>query len=512
MTLVLQEQINPSPSKRSGESIALSNTGNTLAIGAPNYNSNEGQVWVYTRSGSTWSVEDELTVTGIGGSRFGVSVDLSNDGDTLVAGAVFDDSLTGAAWVFTRTGSTWNSPTKLLGTGVSTGEEFGYSVGISGDGYTLAIGARTYNSAAGALFVFTRSGPSSWNVPIKLEGSGPGQLNVGRSVSLSDNGYHLAGGASNAVWVFTRTGVSSWDPPSKLVPLPSMKTVWDVAISNDGNTVAAGIPYGTNNDYYGEVVVFTKSGSWDSGTVITPIENVYYAYFGQSVAISDDGNTLVTGAHDYGSDHEGSTWVFTKSGSWTQSQLLIAPIAEYQGFSVALATVNGTTIASGAPATNFVPGPDTFYGASVIFFAPEDIPCFIENTLIETKDGEKKIQNLTNKDFIINKFSNHIQIDKVFCSEVPKNFTDMVIITKDCIRVGCPTRDIICTKYHRFEVDGKQLEAGELVNGTTILKYRLDSKSKIYHILLEEGKWMWMRLSGMLAESLDPYINYKDLK
>ena len=502
MALVLQDQIIPSPSNYSGSSVALSSTGNTVATGAPAYNSEAGQVWVYTRSGSTWSVEDELTVTGIGNSLFGTTVDISSDGNTLAAGAPNDDSLTGAIWVFTRSGTTWNSPTKLTVTGVSTGEQFGYSVGISGDGYTLAAGARNYNSNAGAIFVFTRSGPLSWNEPIKLDSLGPGQINLGNSLSLSDDGYHLAGGQPTAVWVLTRTGPSSWSPASKLIPGGD---IGDVAISNDGNTVAAGIPEGTNNDYNGEVVVFTKSGSWDSGTVVTPGESTYYTYFGESVAISNDASILVVGGPEEYSGLGNSAWVFTNSGSWTVSQELQNVTSYEQGFSVALATVNGTTIASGAPSTGSL-------GATLIFFAEPDIPCFVENTLIETKDGEKKIQNLTNQDFIINKFSDPIRIDKVFCSEVPKDFTDMVIITKDSIGVECPIRDITCTKYHRFEVDGRQVEAGELVNGTTILEYRLNSRSKIYHILLEGGKWMWMRVSGMLAESLDPRMGYKDCK
>ena len=507
MALVLQDQINPSPSNFAGKSVALSSTGNTLAIGAPVYNSDAGQVWVYTRSGSIWSVEDELTVTGIGNSYFGISVDLSSDGNTLVSGASYDDSNTGAAWAFTRTGSTWNpTQTKLLGTGTSTGDKFGVSVGISADGYTVVVGSDRYNSSTGAIWVFTRSGLLSWNAPIKLEGTGSA-LNdrVGTTLGLSDNGYYLAAGGKNAAWVFTRTGLSSWDPTS--IKLTPGGTTNDVAISNNGNTVALGLATGVGNDYYGDVVVFTKSGTWDSGTVITPTEDNYEVYFGKSVAISGDANTLVVGGYAYNSN-EGATWVFTNSGSWTQSQLLVDPTADRQGWDVALSTVGGTTIASGAPSTGST-------GAAVIFFeaGPDPpIPCFVENTLIEKKDGEKKIQDLTNLDYIINKFSDHIRIDKVFCSEVPADFTDMVIITKDSIRVECPMRDIICTKYHRFEVDGKQVEAGELVNGTTILEYRLNSRSKIYHILLEGGKWMWMRLSGMLAESLDPRMGNKDCK
>ena len=91
-----------------------------------------GAAWVFTRSGATWTQQGgKLVGTGhigegefahVGEGEFGASVALSGDGNTALIGGPGDDSGKGAAWVFTRSGSTWTQQgAKLTGTG-ETGE------------------------------------------------------------------------------------------------------------------------------------------------------------------------------------------------------------------------------------------------------------------------------------------------------------------------------------------------------------------------------------------------------
>ncbi|MDZ7829549.1 MAG: hypothetical protein U5K33_08730 [Halofilum sp. (in: g-proteobacteria)] len=105
---------------RSGASLALSADGNALAVGAPLEDNsgdslpgdddftNAGAAYVYTRSGSTWSLQGYIKASDrAGGDVFGVSVALSEDGDTLAVGAMGKDALgrrrnEGVAYVFTR--------------------------------------------------------------------------------------------------------------------------------------------------------------------------------------------------------------------------------------------------------------------------------------------------------------------------------------------------------------------------------------------------------------------------
>ena len=94
-----------------GQSVALSADGNTALVGAPTAGSGAGAVLVFTRTGSTWTQQAELTPTSgeeIGSGGFGSSVALSKDGDTAVIGAPGDTGGVGAAWVFTRSETgTW---------------------------------------------------------------------------------------------------------------------------------------------------------------------------------------------------------------------------------------------------------------------------------------------------------------------------------------------------------------------------------------------------------------------
>ena len=103
-----------------GWSVAISSDGNTAIVGGYADNSNIGAAWVFTRLGSTWSQQGpKLTGAGESGEGgFGTSVALSADGNTALIGAPGDNFRKGAAWVFTRTGSTWTQQGgKLTGGG-----------------------------------------------------------------------------------------------------------------------------------------------------------------------------------------------------------------------------------------------------------------------------------------------------------------------------------------------------------------------------------------------------------
>jgi hypothetical protein len=157
-----------------GEGVALSADGDTLAVGAvgeasnaigvngnqaDNSAANSGAVYVFTRTGSTWAQQAYLKASNTGtGGRFGFSVALSGDGDTLAVGAVGEASnatgvngnqadntatLAGAVYVFTRTGSTWAQQAYLKASNTGAGGRFGFSVALSGDGDTLAVGPAT---------------------------------------------------------------------------------------------------------------------------------------------------------------------------------------------------------------------------------------------------------------------------------------------------------------------------------------------------------------------------------
>jgi hypothetical protein len=138
--------------------VALSSDGSTALIGADSDNTNLGAVWVFTRSGSTWTQQGpKLTATGeTGPGGFGRSVALSSDGNTALIGAYIDNAIVGAAWVFTRSGSAWTQQgSKLTGGGEIGRGEFGNSVALSSGGGTALVGGpQDREPFAGAVWVF----------------------------------------------------------------------------------------------------------------------------------------------------------------------------------------------------------------------------------------------------------------------------------------------------------------------------------------------------------------------
>ncbi len=171
--------------------MALSADGNTALVGGPEDNIGTGAVWVFTRSGSTWTQQGSK-LTGGGeaeAGEFGRSVALSADGNTALVGGPEGNIGTGAAWVFTRSGTTWTEQAKLAAGGESGGGLFGFSVALGENGDTALIGGPRDDNGVGAAWVFTRSG-STWSQQgSKLTGSGEnGAGEFGDSVALAANG------------------------------------------------------------------------------------------------------------------------------------------------------------------------------------------------------------------------------------------------------------------------------------------------------------------------------------
>ena len=304
-----------------GSSVALSSDGNTAVIGGTGDNGLVGAAWVFTRSGETWTQQGEkLKGSGESGdSWFGSSVALSSDGNTAVIGGTGDNSHVGAAWVFTRSGETWTQQgSKLTGSGESGESEFGSSVALSSDGNTALIGGIGDNKEVGAAWVFTRSGSTWTQQGSKLTGSGEiSSAFFGYSVALSSDGNTaLIGGIGDngdwgAAWVFTRSGETWTQQGDKLTgggEISSAFFGYSVALSSGGNTALIG---GHDDADVGAAWVFTRSGStWtQQGDKLTGGGEIAFGAFGSSVALSSDGHTALIGGHG-DNNFVGAAWVF----------------------------------------------------------------------------------------------------------------------------------------------------------------------------------------------------------
>jgi lipocalin len=349
-----------------GRSVSLSSDGNTAIVGGSGDEGDKGAAWVYTRSGSVWTQQgSKLVGTGaIGNASQGDSVSLSSDGNTAIVGGPYDNGDTGAAWVYTRSGSVWTQQGKLVGTGAIGIAWQGASVSLSSDGNTAIVGGPHDNGDTGAAWVYTRSG-NVWTQQGKLVGTGAiGIAGQGQSVSLSSDGDTaiVGGHADNewkgAAWVYTRSGSVWTQQGSKLVGSGAIGTLsqqgMSVSLSSDGDTAIVG---GPSDDYPGKGAawVYARSGGvWtqqakligSGATGIAPLQ-------GSSVSLSSDGDTAIIGGPG-DNDGKGAAWVYTRSGGvWTQqgSKLVgsgaIGTVTAGQGASVSVSPDGNTAIVGG---------------------------------------------------------------------------------------------------------------------------------------------------------------------
>ena len=146
-------------------SVAVSADGNTALVGGFLDDTNAGAVWVWTRSGGSWTQQGpKLVGTGAVGQPYqGYSVAVSADGNTALVGGFKDNLGVGAVWVWTRSGASWTQQgSKLVGTGAVGNANQGISVALSGDGNTALVGGLLDDTNAGAVWVWTRDTGGVW--------------------------------------------------------------------------------------------------------------------------------------------------------------------------------------------------------------------------------------------------------------------------------------------------------------------------------------------------------------
>jgi len=171
-----------------GQSVSI--YGDTAIVGAYIEDAgglNAGAAYIFTRSGSTWTEQQKIQASDAqAGDNFGRSVSIH--GDTAIVGASYEDTgaaNAGAAYIFTRSGSTWTEQQKIQASDAQAGDYFGQSVSIYGD--TAIVGANyedTGASDAGAAYIFTRSG-STWTEQQKIQASdAQASDSFGQSVSI----------------------------------------------------------------------------------------------------------------------------------------------------------------------------------------------------------------------------------------------------------------------------------------------------------------------------------------
>ncbi|MEM6397609.1 MAG: hypothetical protein AAF741_14770 [Bacteroidota bacterium] len=153
-------------------------------VGAIGDGSFRGATYVYRFNGSSYVQAQKLIpFDGVADDRFGNDISLAND--VLVLGAQDDDTATGGAYVYRRSGNSWGFEQKLVANDASVGDRFGSGVSVGGD--LIVVGAANSLNGRGSIYAFNFDG-SAWSQSEKITASdGQEDDAFGLSVSLFDN-------------------------------------------------------------------------------------------------------------------------------------------------------------------------------------------------------------------------------------------------------------------------------------------------------------------------------------
>ena len=243
-----------------------------------------------------------------GGAQQGTSVSLSTDGNTAIVGGYLDDGAAGAAWVWTRSGGIWTQQgAKLVGSGAVGAAYQGVSVSLSGDGNTAIVGGYMDDGATGAAWVWTKSGGAWTQQGTKLVGSGAmGMASQGVRVSISaDGSTAIVGGftdnsSAGAAWVWTRSGGVWSQQGTKLVGSGAVGAAQQgISVALSADGSTAIVGGSGDNSYAGAAWVFTASAP----TFPFPPQKIFLAF-----GLPSSFNLLVPAAF-------GKVWPIVISGS-----------------------------------------------------------------------------------------------------------------------------------------------------------------------------------------------------
>jgi len=390
----------------SGHSVSLSADGTTVAVGAINNDGNginSGHVRIYKWNGSSWN-QLGLDIDGEAEWNFsGFSVSLSADGTTLAIGAINNSGngmLSGHVRIYKWNGTSWNQ----LGSDINGEAEYdllGHSVSLNTDGLTVAIGATLNNgngNDSGHVRIYKWNGTSWTQIGLDIDGEATDDL----------SGY-------------------------------------SVSLNADGTTVAIGAPYNAENGYQsGHVRIYKWNGtSWNQLGLDIDGEEAYN-YSGSSVSLSSDGLTVAIGA------------TLNNGNGYRSGHVRIYKCIKIPNFPT----------------------------------------CFPAGTPILTDQGSIAIEKINTK-------TNTISGKKIVA--ITKTVTvedNIVCIEKDAIGPNIPSQKTYISRNHELFYNKQMIKAKNLVGKVEGVYNKKYNGEILYNVLLD--KYDKMFVNNLIVETLDP--------
>ena len=269
-----------------GTSVAISTDGTTI-VGC-SYN---GWIGVWKYSNNAWNVATQLIHT----NNKARAVAITPDGNTVVlGGAYYLSGLYGYVGVWTYSNNSWSSVTNLSIPTSNT--QAGISIAISADGNTIVAGDTAYNSSQGQLLVWKYTN-NSWGSYTTIRNSNlMVNAQLGTAVSINNDGTIIAASAPGdnwiGVWYYTN---NTWGTPTQM---PSTGLTHNslgnaITMNKDGNIIIA------TEKSNSRLIIWTYANGWKYQTVLTNGAVLGTANLGNSVSMNDNNTIIISNTNTY---------------------------------------------------------------------------------------------------------------------------------------------------------------------------------------------------------------------
>jgi hypothetical protein len=337
-----------------GSAVSINSDGTVAIIGAWAENSDTGAAYIYTNQNGSWSQTARLA-SGVSNSFFGVSVSINSTGTVAIVGAEYENSGTGAAYIYTNQSGSWTQ-TARLASGVAS-SQFGSVVSINSDGTIAIVGAYYENFGTSAAYIFTNQN-GTWTQTARLA-SGVANSYFGITVYINSAGTTAIIGSysensyTGAAYIYTNQS-GTWSQTARLASGVANSYFGSaVSINSDGTIAIIGAD-GENSGTGAAYIYTNQSGTWTQTARFAGVNSG--DDFGVTVSINSAGTIAIVGA-DSADSGTGAAYIYVnQNGSWTQTAKITNGVANSEfGYCVSIDSA-GTTAIIGAYAENSYTG------------------------------------------------------------------------------------------------------------------------------------------------------------
>jgi len=292
-----------------GWAVSVSGDGNIFAVSAPGdeiVGIDSGILYVYERVGNNFNELNafEPTTPGAGPRMLAESIDISDNGSIIVAGAANDDA--GRVYLYERegvgVGNTFLSLTTIVGSNAESGDRYGQSVALNANGSRLVVGSPGENS----IYIYNRTDSTTYRESKIITDPNSNDNEFGLDVDISSDGNTIVVTegvlGSQYVYIYKFDNINfKWVLyQTILLDEETLGNRISVSITDNSRTIVVGYSDATVSGVTqaGKTLVYTQNGnSYTNVGILTGSESTTSSsLFGWDSVISGNGEVIIIGS------------------------------------------------------------------------------------------------------------------------------------------------------------------------------------------------------------------------